>query len=197
LLFARRNGHVETVGSVDAVEQGLRDWVRAFIKDEPHYEKKILEGRLRLIFNTGATDIGVWRWLFGPLMERVVRWNAHSPFKPGMGLHDEGLRDLERWFQQLSPDYRSLVGTDVSGWDWSCWLPLARLAWRVVCAWYCLDESSEAAAIMWLCILVHFRKVVSFGDHLWAQETDRGWESGSFVTALLNTVMRVIVGHLV
>ncbi len=152
----------------DAVSRGFRDWVRSFIKDEPHNELKVLSGRLRLIFNTGATDIAVWRWLFGPLMRHVVLHNETSPFKPGMGLHDEGLRALERWFTSLSPDYKGLVGTDVSGWDWSTLLPLARLAWRVCCRVQELPEDSDLARLQWVVILLHFRKVVLFGDNLFA-----------------------------
>lgn len=77
----------------------MRDMVRTFVKFEPHLEEKILEGRLRLIFNTGATDIGIERWLFSSVVGRMIRHHADSPFKPCMGLHDEGIEELMRWFK--------------------------------------------------------------------------------------------------
>jgi hypothetical protein len=96
-------GHEFVRDGGEAFEANLRDWVRLFVKNEPHGESKVLSNRWRLIFNTGATDIGVWRWLFRPLMQHFVDNCDTSPFKPGMGLHDEGLRALKVWFNLVGP----------------------------------------------------------------------------------------------
>lgn len=67
----------------------------------------------------------------------------------------------------------------------------------VVCKWLFIPYDSTLGRMIWLSIKLHFRKMVIFGDQLKAQETNRGWESGSFLTACLNTLMRVILGFLV
>jgi hypothetical protein len=85
----------------------------------------------------------------------------------------------------------------VSGWDWSVWWPLAELAWEVCCEIQQIPLESDLARLQRLVVRLHFCKIVSAGDRLYEQCSDRTWESGSYLTALFNTVMRVIVAHLV
>lgn len=185
--------------SVDAWERGWRDPVRVFIKGEPHNEKKIAAERWRLIMNSGLCDVLVDRWLFGPQMTTTVVWQRTLPIKPGMGLDDIGLLKLMWWFKKcMSESPTGIQGSDVSMWDWSVLQRVARLAWRLQCRLQGVPEDSDLARLQWIAVLLKFRKVISMGrGGVYAQECRYSWESGSYITALFNSYMRIVVAYLV
>lgn len=102
----------------ELVENGIRDPVRLFIKDEPHKASKFASGKFRLISGVSLRDQIKERLLCGGQNSaEILKWRT-CPSKPGIGLDDDGLREMSAWFakQLVTGD---LCETDVSGWDWS------------------------------------------------------------------------------
>jgi hypothetical protein len=104
--------------ATDYVRDGICDPIYLFIKDEPHKKAKLLDGRFRLISGVSIVDNIIERFLYSTLNKFEIEVHNFIPFKPGMGLHDEGQIDLYCWFQYLQ-NLDVICSTDVSGWDWS------------------------------------------------------------------------------
>lgn len=104
----------EESDAVAFVRLGLCDPVRMFIKNELHTTKKVLAGRYRQIFSVSLVDQLVERALTGRLQMKEIDMWREIPAKPGMGLHDGGLKALWALFQA----FKRAMGTDVKGWDW-------------------------------------------------------------------------------
>lgn len=98
----------------EALHQGLLDPVRLFVKNEPHSEAKLAQGKYRLISSVSVVDELVERVLNGALNNAEILNCNHIWAKPGMGLHDEGLQAL---WESLGGKLRA--STDMSNWDWS------------------------------------------------------------------------------
>nr|UHS71594.1 MAG: putative RNA-dependent RNA polymerase [Barnaviridae sp.] len=92
------------------------DPVKLFIKNEPHKQSKIKEGRLRLIFSVSLADNIICR-LLCTLQNSLEIENWESiPSKPGMGLHDKGLEVLKSNVESIAK-YGIPCETDIAGWD--------------------------------------------------------------------------------
>jgi hypothetical protein len=115
----------------ELMEMGFRDAVYTFIKDEPHKREKLDTNRLRIISGVSLVDNLIERVLFTRQNKLEIKLNAHLTYKPGMGLHDEGLQNLYAWFLACERKFE-LCSTDVSAWDWSLpeWLILMERDYR-------------------------------------------------------------------
>lgn len=102
----------------DLIKMGLRDPIYTFIKDEPHKAEKLKDNRLRVISGVSLVDNIIERVLFSTQNKIEIQLNEHIPYKPGMGLHDDGQKALYSWFQRCQRAFK-LCSTDVSAWDWS------------------------------------------------------------------------------
>lgn len=107
-----------TLSSVELITFGLWDPVRIFVKNEPHSEAKLAEGRVRLIANVSLRTQLIERFVCSKQNNlEIANW-WKLPVAPGIGLDDESLLLVkERVMSILKKG--ELAMTDVSGWDWS------------------------------------------------------------------------------
>lgn len=174
----------ETWSPTECVDAFLCDPIRLFVKNEVHSTKKVEEGRMRLIMSVSVVD---------QLVERVLNarqnhaeaehWEFLSS-KPGMGLHDEGLLQLEDNFNQM----QNPTGTDARGWDMA--IPQWKLdsdATRRAEAAGCHDPHS-----MWhkRARLLGFAVFVLSSGALFEQRVRAFQKSGSYNTSSSNSAMR-------
>jgi hypothetical protein len=104
---------------VELVQNGLTDPVKVFLKDEPHSEKKILSGKLRLIASVSLKE-QIKTKIFANSQNKaeIATWGS-CPSKPGLGLHDEGLRVIAANARNILRRGLKINCSDISGWDWS------------------------------------------------------------------------------
>nr|QIC52820.1 MAG: RNA-dependent RNA polymerase [Apple barna-like virus 1] len=111
-------GRIFSMSPEELVREGLCDPVRLFIKGEPHKIAKLKAGKFRLISGMSIVDQLIDRVLFGCQNELEIKMWDRIPSKPGIGLDDEGLLTMAKWFQEQL-ESGELLATDVAGWDWS------------------------------------------------------------------------------
>jgi hypothetical protein len=99
--------------AVQAVQLGLADPLRYFIKGEAHPKLKLETGRLRLINSISCVDQMVERFFSAWQNKREIALWRSIPSKSGFGFSESASLDF---YASLPTD---LVETDVSGWDWS------------------------------------------------------------------------------
>lgn len=93
------------------------DPIRMFIKDEPHPMDKIKTGRLRIISSCSIVDEIIFNCFCYDQNRQEIDYHAHIPVKPGMGLSTPA--QIAATYDYVSPWLKTLIGSDVSGWDWS------------------------------------------------------------------------------
>lgn len=102
----------------ELVRMGVVDPVKVFVKQEPHKSTKIEEGRVRLICSVSIVDNIIAKLLCSLQNNIEIAHNDRLPVKPGMGLHDDGLRALNNYVRRSFRGTQPAEG-DVKGWDWS------------------------------------------------------------------------------
>lgn len=102
----------------ELLEGEFCDPIYVFIKDEPHKQEKLEKERYRIISCVSILDTLVERVLYTLQNKTEIDLCDYIPYKPGMGLHDDGMKSLFEWFRSRQAEYR-LASTDVSAWDWS------------------------------------------------------------------------------
>nr|QXV86418.1 RNA-dependent RNA polymerase [Barnaviridae sp.] len=183
---------VTGLSSQELIASGLTSPIRVFVKQEPHKQAKLELGRYRLISGLALDDQILDRALFGVQnQEEILRWDE-CPSKPGIGLHDDGLRLMASTFREML-SRGNLVSTDVSGWDWSVqeWELLADLEARrrlngtaVESAWYTL------ARVRFHCVA---NKAYVLPDGATYSQSHPGiMASGWYNTSSTNSRMRII-----
>jgi len=103
----------------ELIQHGICDPVKVFIKKEPHSDRKITTGQLRIISSVSLLD-QICERLTSSLQNKaeIEQWTS-CPSAPGMGLNDEGLRIIFNVAKGMTVNGGTLCETDVSGWDWS------------------------------------------------------------------------------
>lgn len=202
LVFARlkRLSEFTFQGPIQAIEDGLCDPVRLFVKPEPHKREKIRNKRFRLIASISIVDQLVARMLFRLQNERELELHMRIPSKPGLGFTKDSqvLSFVENLACLASTTPESLiedwaeyvVPTDCSGFDWS------------VQAWMLEDELEVRNRLTqgitpqlrkmrkeWLnCLL---QSVFCLSNGLLIAQTEPGIQkSGSFNTSSSNSRVR-------
>lgn len=117
-LLGTDDFYLENLSPETLVRNGYCDPWSLFIKDEPHKEDKMKEGRFRLIFNTSIVDQLIDKFLFAPQNQAEIEKWYELPSKPGLGFTDQKLLSIIDQFTDLE-NKGPLVDIDVSGWDWS------------------------------------------------------------------------------
>lgn len=184
-----------TEGGLDAVRKGACDPVFLFIKSELHPLRKVKEGRFRLIAGVSLIDSIIDRLLNSHVNKAEIATWEDLPFKPGMGLNDEGLQKLFTEFcgNQKKGD---LSSTDISGWDWSVfwYLLSADRDYRVK-----LSQAPEGSAYALLMSSTHTcraKKVLQTSDGAMFEQMIMGIMcSGWYNTSSTNSHMRVILAQ--
>lgn len=176
------------------IEWGLVDAMRVFVKDEPHKMSKIEEGRLRLIFSVGMVDNLIARALGSKMKKQEITDCNHIMSKPGMGLHDEGLKAIHDFVKDMVRDrlYKEYKpkSIDCKGFDFSMtWIDfkfdyLRRLA---------LVEGSEDSCwskITFSHMYCMARKMIIFSDGTMVQQLLPGvMPSGWYWTSDTNSAV--------
>jgi len=192
LMFNYNGNH--TTG-IDLVKSGLCDPIYTFIKDEPHKREKLDKGRFRIISGVSLIDNLIERLLFSTLNKIEIEMNSYIPFKPGMGLHDEGQERLYSWFQARQKEYK-ICSSDVSGWDWSVpfWLLNCDLLYRLR---FCQGSSAWAklARIRFECLKYKVFQLPS--GKMFTQDIPGILPSGSYLTSSTNSHMRLMLCFIV
>lgn len=177
-----------------AVDIGLVDPIRVFVKNELHKVEKIKEGRFRLIASVSFIDGLVERVLFGDQNKAEIKENATLPSKPGMGLHDEGLEAI----RAVLADFKRPISTDVSGFDQNVpyWAAVLDAKRRIALAG-CTLGSSYAQMVLNRTKLL-WKATIVFSDGTIIYQTEYFMQkSGSYNTSSSNSAMRKIVGDVV
>lgn len=197
-VFSARLLQLQFIGSdpaaSDLVRSGATDPVKVIVKGELHTLKKIQEGRVRLIMVESLIDQMIERFLFGAQNRMEVDFHRDLPSKPGMGLHDSGLDDLEDHLSSLVYP----TSSDAKAYDWSVqeWMLLADLRRRQHLGG--IDPASELGLAMRGRMLCLSRSLFLTGDGVvWEQTIPGVMKSGSLLTATTNSWIRAFLCHLV
>jgi len=173
----------------ELVRLGFVDPVRVFIKNEPHKQAKADENRWRLISSVSLIDQVIERLCFRDQNQLEILKHRDIPSKPGMGLHDEGLKEL--YVSVTSMQY-PLAETDVSAWDWSV------QAWQLMldalgrCRLYGLRPTDLRWKLIVNRIYCLTRTVFCTSDGCLLEQTIPGIQlSGSYNTSSTNSRIRV------
>lgn len=186
-----------------AVQDGICDPVRVFVKGEPHKVSKLLEGRYRLIASVSLVDQLVARMLFQEQNKRELVAYQSLPSQPGMGLStDDQVEEFTTRLasacgsslSELFEDYRKwVVPTDCSGFDWSVpdWLLQDDMEVRNALT---IDCAPELAVIrdVWLSCICNSVFCLSDGTLL-SQTTSGIQKSGSYNTSSSNSRVRFMM----
>lgn len=169
---------------------GVADPLNVFIKDEPHSEAKVAEGRHRLILAVSLEDAMVDRMLFCELQASVVDQHWNLPIKIGWSFHAGGYKRLFRSFNTLQK-----VALDRSGWDWMV-PPYLVSHWRAFLLDMIIETPSWARTLIErrLDLLFEPGLVCRFRDGVSVVQDVTGiMKSGCYLTLLLNSVSQVIL----
>lgn len=174
----------------DRIEEYLQgkevsDPLKTFVKPEPHKEKKLSEGRYRLIMAVSMEDTMIDRMLYGGFYERAVDTFTETPCKVGYNPVFGGYRYIAGLFSG-----RKVLMCDKKAWDMSVRKWLTDF-WEQ----FIMDLLPRAPA--WWVTLHKMRFKSLFGPDTLFKFTDgslatqRRWgvmKSGCYLTLLLNSV---------
>nr|UYL94465.1 MAG: RNA-dependent RNA polymerase [Panicum distortion mosaic virus] len=189
----------------ELVKEGLCDPIRLFVKQEPHKQSKLDEGRYRLIMSISLVDQLVARVLFqAQNKSEIALWRA-VPSKPGFGLSTEDqvhdfmevlARTVGRSAEEVCCHWRDLlVPTDCSGFDWSVsdWMLADDMEVRNALTVSCNELTRHMRAVWLQCIS---NSVVCLSDGtMLAQEMPGVQKSGSYNTSSTNSRIRVMAAY--
>jgi len=178
----------------EMVALGVADPFTVMVKGELHSAKKLEEGRVRLIMVNSLIDQMVERFLFEPQNSAEIASHTTLPSKPGMGLHDEGLKHLREALAGI-PNPRA---SDANAYDW-----------RVL--WWHLEMDLEVrkrltglapGAPLLRAMEARFWALANaafvFSDGVvWSQVEPGIMKSGSVLTAATNSRIRYMLARLV
>jgi len=182
------------MSSVDLIAYGCWDPVRLFVKNEPHSEAKLLEGRLRLIANVSLRTQLIERWLCGFQNDLEIAQWYNLPVAPGIGLDDDSLYLITAKLKSILSRRGEVAMTDVSGWDWSVkpWLLWADAERRRIASG--APAGGIYAELLFARAYATGASVYAMSDgSLVAQGSHGIQNSGSYCTSSTNSWMRVIL----
>lgn len=204
-LLTMSKAKLEARSPEQLVQEGLCDPIRLFVKQEPHKQSKLDEGRYRLIMSVSLIDQLVARVLFQRQNKsEIALWSA-IPSKPGFGLstEDQTLKFMEVLAgtvgsspQEICDNWRSLlVPTDCSGFDWSVaeWMLADDMEVRNRLTIDC-NELTRHLRSVWLQCISNSVLCLSDGTII-AQEYPGVQKSGSYNTSSSNSRIRVMAAY--
>jgi len=167
---------------------GFTDAIRLFIKDEPHPVEKIETGRLRLISSCSLVTQICERVLFSDIFEKQVDCWVECPSMVGIGFTDSMTKSV--W--EIVTKQSNLIQDDVSGWDWSVFQELAMAASNVLER---LSHTNDVHHRMMRTAIQCLMNSVfaTSGGQMYVLDRPGVMKSGSYVTTLLNSLMRVLL----
>nr|QDH89722.1 MAG: RNA-dependent RNA polymerase [Riboviria sp.] len=191
-ILLRDSEIISELSAFELVMQGYCDPIRCFVKNEPHANRKIESGKLRIISGVSVVDQLIERVLYSRQSNLNIRKWEEVPFKPGMGLHDAGLVSLYEQMMSLP----SRAESDISAWDQSVpgWL---LQAWSEYLITLAEADNSCYSRIVRARNVCHRRSIYQTSDEWWEQLHDMGQLSGSYATSSGNSVMRNLLCQIV
>jgi len=178
----------------ERIDDGLMDPVRVFVKNEPHKNDKVLEGRVRLIMSVSLADKIIEMLLSRHVCKEEIRNWKDIPSKPGIGFtHDDNLTVLNNVMSSGVP----MSFSDVKGWDFN------------VKGWQIYDEAeniiklSDKVSHDWEHLLrckaiLEAESVYQFSDGTLVETTYSGIvNSGKLRTSRGNSYMRKRIADLI
>jgi len=174
-----------TAGSLIAAN--LVDPVRVFVKNEPHSDSKVKDGRWRLISSVSLIDQLVERMLCQNQNQAEIEGWKTCPSKPGLGLDDAGCLALLEEMRS----FERPAEADVTGFDWSVQGHELRFEAEIRAELAGASKDSCFARVMrnrYLCMALS-RIVLSDGTYF-DQKTPGVQKSGSYNTSSTNSRIR-------
>lgn len=204
-LLTMSKASLETRSPEQLVKENLCDPIRLFVKQEPHKQSKLDEGRYRLIMSVSLIDQLVARVLFqAQNKSEIALWSA-IPSKPGFGLSTED--QVESFInvlagtagarpEEICDKWRDLlVPTDCSGFDWSVsdWMLADDMEVRNRLTIDCNELTRHLRAV-WLQGISNSVLCLSDGTML-SQVKPGVQKSGSYNTSSTNSRIRVMAAY--
>jgi hypothetical protein len=191
--WAEYHGDYNSMEAEEMVEKNFCDPVKLFVKDEPHSKEKVAKGKFRIISSVSLVDQIIERLLHSKQnMNEIEMWDT-CPSKPGLGLHDDGMKLIEKSIERLLSVNGKVMCTDVSGWDWS--VQQWELEDDMECRWR-LAGQTEDSLFAHLCrvnAMVVGKSVFVDSDGICYAQPEGGVQlSGRYCTSSSNSRMRVI-----
>lgn len=170
----------------------VRDDLKVFVKQEPHKQSKIDEGRYRLISAVSLIDTFVDRILFAWLARNVLETVGQTPCLVGWSPVRGGWRKIQRRFRN-----EPVVCLDRSAWDWT-------VQGYLVDMWVEFLLELPVNAPKWWVDMVRLRFKLLFDDPWFrfedgtrVQQGTRGiMKSGCFLTIILNSLSQSLLHYL-
>lgn len=170
----------------ERLEERNSDPIRLFIKPEPISNKKLEQGRFRLISSVSIIDQIIDSMVFGVCCDKFVEKCHETPVKTGWTPLLGGWKEIPM----------KGVSTDKSSWDWTV------NAWLVDCLLHVLYELMEIKNLEWVDLAKYrFQQLfyepvfVTSGGILLKQELPGVMKSGCKLTILGNSLMQLILHH--
>ncbi len=177
------------------VRMFLCDPCKAFVKNEPHSIKKLLSGKLRLIFSVSLIDNIIARLLHSlQNREEILNWKVIPP-SAGLGLDDPGLAAIQTIISSMELSVGRIDSSDVSGWDFSVQLfeLEADLERRIALNGSHGTDWERVARAHLYCMS---RKVIVLSDGVMYQQLIPGFmPSGWYLTASTNSNIRAMAHY--
>jgi len=183
-----------TLTRKERIDRGLCDPVRVFVKDEPHKQAKLAEGRVRLIMSVSLIDKIIEMLLIRNLCKlEIANW-MDIPSKPGLGFSDEDNEDV---YRDIAESGYTMACADISGWDWSVkqWMILNDCEFTIQ---MCDNPSEVWKTLLRRTALIESESIYVFSDGTMVEPNFKGLvNSGKFKTSRSNSFMRVHLATLV
>jgi len=185
----------------ELIENNVCSPIRLFVKDEPHKVQKVVDGMFRLISGVAVDDQMIDRLLYKAQNNREIDSWEQCVSKPGIGLDDDGLKIMGRFFEEVLEEHGELTSIDIKAWDWSVqeWELEAEAELR-----RCLAKSSKFSVWHFLnrvrCYAISHKVFVLPNGVMIGQKGDfgimaSGWlntsSSNSHIGALLDAIITV------
>lgn len=185
---------LEAMSRQERIDNQLMDPVRVFVKNEPHSQVKLDEGRVRLIMSVSIVDKIIEMLLARHLYKlEIANWRT-IPSKPGIGFSDENNSFV---YDDIMQCGLTMAGSDMSGWDWSVkkWM-IQDEAEGVIKL--CVNSNAQWELLMRNTAILEASSVYQFSDGvLVAPIFDGIVNSGKQKTSRGNSFMRVRVADLI
>jgi len=178
---------LESLDAIELVDGNYTDPVRTFVKNELHSEKKLNNGKVRLVFNVSVVDLIIERILFDAFNKTSIKHWTTSPSLPGMGFDDAKYAGLVEMMNRIL----IMATSDVSGMDFT-------VAREDMIMYFLVCSNNSGAFIgsflyraMWNRILCFGRSEIHFSNGLIIKQMIDGFvKSGGGLTSSMDSFTR-------
>lgn len=166
------------------------DDIKVFVKQEPHKQSKIDEGRFRLISAVSLVDTMIDRILLEPMQKQAVNVCLQTPIVAGLNIMGGGHYVM----RTLIGEHEKYLSLDKSAWDWS--VP----GWMIDGITEVVSKLNVRSPDWWNKIyamrndLLFEKCVYRFSDNVVAKQEWRGvMKSGCYGTLIYNSIGQLLL----